>query len=77
MGFAIASLVCGIGGLFIAGFILGTLAIIFGGIALRRIRTNPSLDGKGLAVAGMVLGLIDVVLLAILMVAIGATLFAF
>jgi hypothetical protein len=74
MGFAIASIVCGIAGLFIFGYILGILAIIFGGIALRRIRNNPGTPGRGLAVAGMVLGLIDVILLAILMLAIGASL---
>jgi len=72
MGFAIASIVCGIVGLFIAGYILGLLAIIFGGIALRRIRMDPSLPGRGLAIAGMVLGLIDVIVLAILMLAVGA-----
>jgi hypothetical protein len=75
LGFAIASIVCGIIGLFVAGFILGILAIIFGGIALKRIRMNPSLQGRGLAITGMVLGLIDVILLAILMLAFSATLF--
>jgi hypothetical protein len=74
MGFAIASIVCGVIGLFIFGYILGLLAIIFGGIALRRIRMNPDQPGRGLAVAGMVLGLIDVILLAILMLALGSAL---
>lgn len=74
MGFAIASIVCGLVGLFIFGYILGLLAIIFGGIALKRIRNNPGTPGKGLAIAGMVLGLIDVIVLAILMLAYGSTL---
>jgi hypothetical protein len=73
MGFAIVSIVCGLAGLFVFGYILGLLAIIFGGIALGRIRRNPELPGRGLAVAGMVLGLIDVILLAILMLALGAS----
>jgi ABC-type phosphate transport system permease subunit len=65
MGFAIVSIVCGLAGLFVFGYILGLLAIIFGGIALGRIRRNPELPGRGLAVAGMVL--------AILMLALGAS----
>jgi len=75
MGFAIASIVCGLVGLFVAGYILGLLAIIFGAIALKRVRNNPGTPGRGLAVAGMILGLIDVILLAILMLAIGASAF--
>jgi hypothetical protein len=75
MGFAVASIICGIVGLFIAGYILGLLAIIFGGVALRRIRNNPGMPGRGLAYAGIILGLIDVILLAILMLALGTGVF--
>jgi len=71
MGFAVASIVCGIVGLFIAGYILGLVAIILGGIALKRIRSYPGMPGRGLAIAGIILGIIDVVLLAILMLALG------
>jgi len=42
---------------------------------LKRVRNNPGTPGRGLAVAGMILGLIDVILLAILMLAIGASAF--
>jgi uncharacterized membrane protein len=76
MGFAIASVVCGLVGLFVFGIILGTLALIFGAIALKRIRNNPGTPGRGLAIAGLILGLVDVVLLLILIAAYGATLSA-
>ncbi|UCM88926.1 DUF4190 domain-containing protein [Streptomyces marincola] len=54
-GLATASLVCGIVGLFFAGIILGTIALVLGGVAYRRV---PS----GMAKAGMVLGVVDIVL---------------
>lgn len=73
-GMAIASLVLGILGLFIFGFIAGILAIIFGGIALKRIKANPDQPGRGLAIAGLILGIIDVALLLILIAAVGAAL---
>ncbi len=60
-GFAIASLVLGILGLFIFGIPFGILAVIFSSIALSRISANPGLRGRGMAVAGMVLGIIDII----------------
>ncbi len=42
------------------------VAIVFGILALRRIRNTRQLKGKGLAVAGIVLGVIGVVLLPLL-----------
>jgi len=58
-GPAIASLVLGILGCIPE--ITGILAIIFGIVGLRRAR-NPQVGGKGMAIAGLVLGLISVVL---------------
>ena len=66
-GFAIAALVCGIVGLFIANFILGPLAIIFGGIGLSR--ANRGARGRGMALAGIILGVIAIVLFIILLAA--------
>jgi hypothetical protein len=67
-GFAIASLVCGIIGLIIFGIILGPLAVIFGGVGLSR--ANRGASGKGLAIAGLVMGTIAtiaaIVLIAVL-----------
>lgn len=59
-GIAIAALVCGIVGVLCLQFILGPLAIIFGGIALGR--ANQGADHRGLAVAGLVLGIIATVI---------------
>jgi len=68
-GMAIASFVLSLCGFFCAGMILGTLAVIFGGVALSKISGNPQLGGKGMAIAGLVIGIIDlagwIVLLAL------------
>jgi hypothetical protein len=69
-GMAIAALVCGIIGLFIFEIILGPLAIIFGGLGLRN--ANRGSGRKGLAIAGLVLGIIDVLVL-ILIVAVASS----
>ena len=62
-GWAIASLVTGI----VGGF---PLVLIFGYVALSQIKKDPSIGGRGFAVAGVVLGWIPVgfALLAILFV---------
>lgn len=51
-GFAIAALCCGIFGLFAVSLVL---AIVFGFVALHQIRVRPQ-RGRGLAIAGIVLG---------------------
>lgn len=56
-GMAIASLVLGVLGCI--PFIPGALAILFGVIGIRKSR-EPSVGGQGLAVAGLVLGIISV-----------------
>lgn len=55
---ATASLVFGILGLFICGIIFGILAITKSNEARRAIARNPRYKGEGLAIAGMVLGII-------------------
>ncbi|HEX2902209.1 MAG TPA: DUF4190 domain-containing protein [Jatrophihabitans sp.] len=69
-GFAIAGLVCGIVGIFVANIILGPLAIIFGGIGLSRANRGGS--GKGMAIAGIILGIIDIVLWIIVLAAVSS-----
>jgi len=59
-GLAVASLVCGIIGIFIFSVILGPLALIFGIIGLQR--ANRGAKGRGMAIAGIVLGAIATVL---------------
>ena len=62
---AIASLLCGIGGLIIAGFPLGLTAFGLGLVSIREIKANSELKGVGLAIAGIALGIADIVLVSI------------
>lgn len=86
-GHAVASLVLGIlsifPGLWLGGFITGTLAIIFSRIAENRIKAGDGrLGGRGLATAGLVTGIIGlslsllIILLIILFLGAGLTLIA-
>lgn len=69
-GFAVAGFVVSLVGLLIFGYVFGAIAIIFSAISLARIsKRKEELKGKGLAVAGLVIGIADIVLLAILMAA--------
>lgn len=59
---AVASLVCGILGLVIFGLVFGAAAFLLGRRSRREISEQPwALKGLGMATAGMVLGVIDVV----------------
>ena len=60
-GQAIASLVLSLVGLIIFGLICGIMAISMSTVALNRIKANPNLKGRGLAIAGLVIGIIDCV----------------
>ncbi|CAM5307585.1 hypothetical protein GCM10010329_60320 [Streptomyces spiroverticillatus] len=62
-GLAVAGLVCGVVGIFIANLILGPLAIIFGAVGLKR----PG--GTGMAKAAIILGIVDIVLFFVVMLA--------
>ena len=69
-GFAVAGFVCGLVGLLAGGIILGALGIIFSAVALKRIREfRGGSRGKGLAIAGLVLGIVafaaSIVILAV------------
>ena len=55
-GLAVASLVLGIIGLLFSP--LSVLAIIFGGVAISQTGKDPTLGGRGMAIAGLVLGII-------------------
>jgi hypothetical protein len=57
-GLAVTSLVLGVIGLIFS--FLGILAIILGAIAISQINREPDLEGRGLAIAGLVLGIIDI-----------------
>ena len=59
-GFGIASLACGFVGLFISPLLLGICAIVFGALGLGK-------DLNGLAIAGLCLGIIDVLFILLLL----------
>jgi Domain of unknown function (DUF4190) len=72
--FAITALVCGIVqfplGLFVIGNILGAIpAIVFGSIALKQIKIRGE-RGRGLAIAGLVLGILGVLYFALIIIVI-------
>lgn len=73
-GFAVAALVLGLIGLLVSWFTVGIpsiLAVIFGHIGLSRANRGTA-SGKGMAIAGLVLGYL-VVGLIILLLAVAAT----
>jgi hypothetical protein len=63
---AIASLCCGIGQLLV-GIVAGIPAIVLGFIAISQIRRTGE-DGRGMAIAGIVLGFISIIATAVLVI---------
>ena len=61
-GWGIASLICGILGC--VPFLTGALAVIFGIVGIRKAR-DPQVGGKGLSIAGLVLGIVSIILWAL------------
>lgn len=64
-GLAIASLILGILWIYWIGSIL---AVIFGHVALSQTKKNPASGGRGMAIAGLVLGYIGVATLTLVVV---------
>lgn len=62
-GLAIASFVCSMVGIVIFGLIMGILAICFAAAAKSRAKTFPEESGKGFATAGLVVGIIEVIIM--------------
>jgi hypothetical protein len=60
-GLAIASLVLGLLTPLCCGLFTGIPAIICGHISLSKISKNPNLQGKGMAIAGLVLGYVGTI----------------
>lgn len=60
-GMASASLVLAIFGLFCGRLIFGILAIVFASIAHGGMRRCGNFEGKGMATAGLIIGIVDVV----------------
>ena len=76
-GMAIASLVLGIASyilcfVYAIGFITGIVAIVMGALAMREIKRNPmGVKGQGMAIAGLVLGIIIVAIFLVIFIMIG------
>lgn len=60
-GYGVGALVCGIIGLFFLQFIFGPIAIVLGFISISKDEKN-----QGLGIAGLVLGIIDIAIIAAL-----------
>jgi peptidyl-prolyl cis-trans isomerase B (cyclophilin B) len=60
-GLAIASLVLGLLTPLCCGFFTGIPAIICGHISLSKCSKNPNLQGKGMAIAGLILGYVGTI----------------
>jgi hypothetical protein len=69
-GLAIASLVLGILSVFFSP--LGILAIIFGGVAISQTGKDTTLGGRGMAITGLVLGIVIIAIWIIAIVFWGA-----
>jgi hypothetical protein len=64
-GKAIASFIVALAGLFIAAIICGIVGLVLGRVAIQEINTKGNLKGKGLAIAGMIISIIDIVIMTI------------
>jgi len=64
-GLAVAGMICGIVGLFVANVILGPLAIVFGGIGLSR--AHHGAEHRTMAISGIVLGILDLVVFGVVL----------
>ncbi|GMQ56047.1 hypothetical protein AN1V17_04390 [Vallitalea sediminicola] len=77
-GLSVASMVCGIVGIVFFCFwylsiILAVLAIIFGAIFLNANKENEDKTGRGMAIAGLILGIITIGLVILLVVGLFST----
>jgi hypothetical protein len=67
-GLALAGFICSLAGLLIFGVVLGLLGIIFSAIGLGKIAKDSSRwKGKGMAIAGLIVGVIDIVVWIVLL----------
>jgi len=67
-GLSLAGFIAGIVGLIVAGIPLGAVAIILSAVGLFKIKNNPGkYMGKGLAIAGLIVGIVDIVAIIILL----------
>jgi hypothetical protein len=65
---AVASFVFGLLGATLLFFIGSILAVVFGHLAMAQIRRDPSAGGKGMALAGLVLGYVVLITSVVVMI---------
>jgi hypothetical protein len=65
---AVWSLITGVISLVCCCGIVGPIAIVLGAVALSQLKSHPELTGGGFAIAGIVLGIVAIVIWAALMV---------
>ena len=70
-GLAVAGFIISLVGMFCFGIVCGILSVIFCAIALKQIPAKNQ-GGKGLAVAGLIIGILDLALLVVSWLACGA-----
>jgi hypothetical protein len=58
---AIWSLVLSLVGLFCCGFVVGIGGVVCGHLALSKLQGEPQLQGRGLAIAGLIIGYLAIV----------------
>jgi Domain of unknown function (DUF4190)/GYF domain 2 len=58
---AIWSLVLSLVGLFCCGFVVGIGGVVCGHLALSKLQREPQLQGRGLAIAGLIIGYLAIV----------------
>lgn len=75
-GKAVAALACGILSLIVFGFIFGPIAVVVGIIARREIAREPNLTGRGLALAGIILGILGFIASVIFVIVLGPSIFS-
>ena len=76
-GLAVTSFVCSMVGILVAGLIMGILAICFGAVGLSRTKYFPEESGKGFAITGIVVGIIEVIVMIIYLVTVRSTISSF
>lgn len=76
-GKAIAGFVLSLVGLCIAGIIMGILGIIFSSLAMKEINADPTVRGKGFAIAGLVVSIIALVGAVLSLLALPDMMYAF
>jgi hypothetical protein len=60
-GLGLAGFISSLAGLFVAGILLGSVGVIFGGISLVKINREPGrYKGKGLSIASIIIGIIAI-----------------